>query len=107
MNVLGKVFTPRSQEDDPARSSASWLGRGNAYRSQTQSPRRATTRLPGVERFEERVLLSDGPTVVDPNLAVRTVVTGLTTPPAGVFSGQRLPGVAEEYRPKQTGSSGR
>jgi len=49
--------------------------------SQDPVPRAAQRRrLPGVERFEERVLLSDGPTVVDPNLAVRTVVTGLTTP---------------------------
>jgi len=46
MNVLGKVFTPRSQEDDPARSSASWLAKGQRLPSQTQSPRRATTPAP-------------------------------------------------------------
>ena len=40
-----------------------------------------------VERCEERVMLS-APSVVDPNLAVRPVVTGLTTPTSMAFLGE-------------------
>src|SRR5207302_2314409 len=38
-----------------------------------------------LEAFEDRLVLS--PTVLDPNLGVRTVVTGLTTPTTMAFLG--------------------
>src|SRR5262245_60810518 len=47
--------------------------------------RRRPAARPRVERLEERCVLS--PSVLDPNLGVRTVVGGLTTPTSMAFLG--------------------
>src|SRR5438128_1839268 len=55
---------------------------GRARKPKPSSRFRARLSL---EAFEDRLVLS--PTVLDPNLGVRTVVTGLTTPTTMAFLG--------------------
>lgn len=85
MNLLGKVLAPRSTDGDPANSSPPWPATVHAHRRRARPCAARRRWLPGVERVEERVLLA---TVLDPNLAVRTVVSGLALPTSMAFLGE-------------------